>query len=161
GLKTALGRKVLTELLNGAAPAEVARQIPGCDALESPHPVLEAAGVGVDVLDVETLVCVLAAAGDDRDVQYVLGVRKGAVGVASIADENRILGNDWREVGSERASLQIGEHLVGGGTAAVAHDQDAVVLLGGEPLLGLASALSRGAANEPLGPLRRFADEGF
>jgi hypothetical protein len=69
--------------------------MPGCDALEWPHPVLEAAGVGVDVLDVEALVGVLAAAGDDRDVQDVLGVRKGAVGVASIADENRILGNDW------------------------------------------------------------------
>ena len=57
-------------------------------------------------------------------------MRKRAVGVASIADENGILGDDRCEVGSERSGLEIREHLVCGGAAAVAHDQDAIVLVG-------------------------------
>src|SRR5205814_7852334 len=52
--------------------------------------------------------------------------------------------------------------MVGGGTAAVAHDQDAIVLLGREPsLFRLAAALSWRPANEPLRPLRRLGDEGL
>ena len=79
---------------------------------------LEAAGIGIDVLNVEALVGVLTAAGDDRDVQDVLGWGSGAGAPYS----RHPWLHDWRQVGSERGSLKIGEHMVSGGAAAVAHD---------------------------------------
>ena len=48
----------------------------------------------------------LAATGDDRDVQDVFGVGESAVGITPVADENGILGNDWGKVGRERGSLE-------------------------------------------------------
>ena len=46
------------------------------------------------------------------------------------------------EIGGERWGLEVGKHLVGGGAATVAHDQDGIVFLGREPFLALPRAFT-------------------
>ena len=64
--------KSVAVTLDHAAPAEVARQVLRGDALEAGHPALEAALVGVDVLDVIAadgpLTFRLLLAGNRRDM---------------------------------------------------------------------------------------------
>src|SRR3954454_13005407 len=48
-----LGHDLLAQRLQSAAPAEVIRQVLGRDAMERTQPFLEAAVVGIDVVDVE------------------------------------------------------------------------------------------------------------
>ena len=74
--------------------------MPGGYAPERPEPRLEAARIGIHVLDVEAAIDVLATAGDDRDVQDALGVRERRVGIAAVADEHRVLGDDPRWLGA-------------------------------------------------------------
>ena len=87
-----------------------------------PQPALEAAGVGVDILNVEALVDVLATTGDERDVQDVLGVRKDRVGIASIGNQHSVFRNDRCEVGRERGRPEIMQNVIRRRAAAVAHD---------------------------------------
>ena len=89
------------------APTEIARQIFTRDAVERAQPALAAAHVTVDVLDVKALADVLAAAGDDGHMPDLLGLREGDVGIATVADEYCILGNDRCEIGGKRLGLEI------------------------------------------------------
>ena len=56
----------VSRTLDHAAPAEVARQVLRGDALEARQPALEAALIGVDVLDVIAFKGSLSLAGNER-----------------------------------------------------------------------------------------------
>ncbi len=78
----------------------------------------------------EPFVDVLAATGDDWDVQEFLGVREGNVGIAPITHEHGVLSDDQQQVGRERAGLEIAQNMVRDRAAAVADDENTVVLVG-------------------------------
>ena len=80
--------KVFGETFDGAAPAQIARQMPGGDAPEEPQPSFKAAGIRVHILDVEAAIDVFVAAGDDRNVQNILCMCERCVGIAAVADED-------------------------------------------------------------------------
>lgn len=103
--------------------------MPGRDAPERPEPRLEAAGVGVHVLDVEAAIDVLATAGDDRNMQDALRVREGGVGIATVADENGVFGDQGLQDLSGRRRREIVQDVIGRGAAAVACDQNDVVVI--------------------------------
>jgi hypothetical protein len=56
-------------------------------------PSFKAAGVGIHVLDVEASIDVLAATGDDGNVQNVLCVCERRVSFTTIADQHGIFGD--------------------------------------------------------------------
>ena len=66
-------------------PPEVAWQISGGDAVERLHPCLEAAVIGVDVLDMEDAVSNILASGDvDRLMSDADLTRNDAIGATGI-----------------------------------------------------------------------------
>ena len=78
--------------LNHAPPSDIAGQIGGRDTLEPRQPSFEPARVGVHVLDMEALIAVFAAAGDDRYMQDRVGMGEGTVGGAVTLSE---IGTIW------------------------------------------------------------------
>ena len=113
----------MAHAVDHAPPSEVVFEVAGRDAVEAAHPALEAADVGVDVLDVIAAVRVFAFAGDELDVEEPAGVGELAVGGATIADEQRILGNDRLQHACYCGALQIGEHRIRRRAVTIAHDE--------------------------------------
>lgn len=71
-----------------AVPAEIVGQVLGRDAAERLHPSFEAAGVGVDVLDVIDAEGPLARAGVERHVQDAALIGDAAVALGAVRDEH-------------------------------------------------------------------------
>ena len=90
-MKAALWREGFGEAFNGSAPTQIARQMPRRDAPEGPQPSFKAAGIGVHILDVEAAMDMFAMAGDDRNLQNILCMCEGGVGLATVADEDCVL----------------------------------------------------------------------
>jgi hypothetical protein len=96
------GCKSVAVTLDHAAPAEVARQILRGDALEARHPALEAALVGVDVLDLVAADSSLILAGNERHLGDAgLGCER-LIRPVTVGDEYGILGHDGLEVRTDR-----------------------------------------------------------
>jgi len=51
-LKTSRWRDVLDETINHSVPAQIAFEIPRCNAMKFHHPLFESAVIGIDVLNV-------------------------------------------------------------------------------------------------------------
>jgi len=144
-------REAFAVAFDHAPPSDIAGQIGGRDTLEPRQPSFEPARVGVHVLDMEALVGMLAATGDDRYMQDRVGMGKGTIGVTAIGDEHGILGNDWRQMSGEGQCGQVGKDRVGCCTMAVADNENTVVLVGGQArFFGLATALSGASPDKSL-----------
>ena len=71
--------------LDHASPTEVGRQVLGCDAVEGTQPAIQAAHVGVDVLDViDAVDHVVTLRGDNGDVLDASLARETAVDLGSV-----------------------------------------------------------------------------
>ncbi len=144
-------REAFAVAFDHAPPSDIAGQIGGCDTIEPCQPSFEPARVGVNVLDMEALIAVFAAAGDDRYMQDRVGMGKGTVGVAAVGDEHGILGNDRRQMSGEGRCGQVGKDRVGCCAMAVADNENTVVLVGGQArFFGLATALSGASPDKSL-----------
>ena len=104
----------------------------------------------------------LALFGDHGNMQHAAIVREGCERGAAVADEHTVPADDRIKCGLEGGALEVWQALIRGRFVPVANDEDYVVVVRrGVSLFGLAAALSRGPAGEPLRALRRFQDQRF
>ena len=109
---------------------------------------LEAARVGIHVLNLETLIDVFATAGDDRQMQDFLRVGERRIRMAAVGDQNGVFGDDWfQKLGRGRRG-EVVQEMIGRGAAAVARDQDCIVVVRRSArFLGLSAAFVWNQAN--------------
>ena len=140
--------KSVAVTLDHTAPAEVARLVLRGDVLEAHHPALEAALVGVDVLDVIAADGPLTLAGNERHLGDAGLGREHLIRPIAVGDEHGVLGHDGLEVRTDRFRTAVNEHRVGGLAMTVADDQNGIVLVGGKSwFLGLSAAFPGRPAN--------------
>ena len=114
----------------GASPSEVAWQVLGGDAVEAGEPLLEAAVVGVDVIDVE----VRRLGGWLSRGRHGVERNPGSAGesgnrLAAVADE-MIAGRDNAgEGGPDRSAVDLRQDGVEGRSLPVSGDEDGNVVL--------------------------------
>lgn len=56
-------------------------------------------------------------------------MREGGIGIATVAEENGVLGDQWLQDISGRGRLEIVQDVIGRGAAAAACDQNDVVVI--------------------------------
>ena len=106
--------------LDHATPSEIAREVLRGDAPKWTQPVLEAARVRVDILDVETVDDALAGPRDDLHVLDTARFGEADVGLAAVGHEHGIALDPRLQSGIERAALEVVEDVIAGGLVTVA-----------------------------------------
>ena len=132
-LDPALRRGLIAPGFESAPPAEIVGQVLGGDAVEAVEPLLEAAVVGVDVIDVQVRGFEGRLARRRHDMEGNFGLaREGGERLSAVADEVIVRGDDPgrapRRSKRCRAARQDG---VKGCAPSVAGDEDGnIVLIG-------------------------------
>jgi hypothetical protein len=120
--------EVVAPGFEGAAPAEVVWQVLGGDAVEAVEPLLEAAVVGVDVVDVQMRGF---GGGLSRRRHGVEGnssfAGEGGQRLAAIADERIAGGQDPRQHGGDRGAVGVRQNGVQPRALPVAGDEDGIL----------------------------------
>ena len=122
--------------LKETPPPQITVQVPGRHSIEPPHPPLQSAVVGVDVLDMENL---LLHPDTCLDIQGLVS-NSSLFGhrlecFAPIRTEERILAEDRYEGRSKMLGIKPLKHCIEGLPMAVTSDQNGD-LFGGKPRLG-------------------------
>ena len=120
------GSELISPGFEGASPSEVAWQVLGGDAVEAVEPLLEAAVVGVDVIDVQ--VRRLGGRLFPAKAWAVKGnfglAREGGQRLAAIADEMISRRYDARQHGGDRGAVVVRQNGVEGRPLPVAGDKE-------------------------------------
>src|SRR3954466_10864856 len=145
------------QCFQGPAPAQIVGEISGGDTMEAAHPFLEPSVIGIDVVDVKIgrLRAWLARGRQDVDRDRSLE-GEGDDGGTAIAAELVGRRDDTTEGGRDGRPVQLGQHRIDRGAAAVSRDDDRNLFGGEAPLGRLTASLARSTGNA--GPL---ALEGF
>src|SRR5712691_3580281 len=148
-LEAGLGVQGGSVALDHAAPAEVVRQVCGGNAVERLHPLLEAAVVGVDRLNVESAAGALARCRPHRFVPDPGLLREGPVGPRTVGAEHGVSGDDRAQHAADMLDAEAAKDGIGRRAGAIADDEDRDLLARHPALGGLAAAL----AGRPLKPV--------
>ena len=148
---------MLAPAFEGAAPAEVAWQVLGGDAVEAIEPLLEAAVIGVDVVDVQVRRLGSWLSRRGHSVEGNAGsAGEGCQRLAAIADEMICGRNDAGQRGGDRGVVVLRQYSVEGRTFPVAGDEDGNVVLIGARMPGRSASLTRLARQVGLAALEGF-----
>ena len=133
--------------VHAAEPAQVVVQVVGGNAVKAMEPLLEAAVIGIDVLDVNGALDMHACAGIDSVVGNSGVLRKVAVGRIAVAHQQRILGQDRLQCAAQLgfAHLPGSRDPVQGLPGAVSGHQNADQFAGQTRFARLATATARRA----------------
>ena len=146
----------------GAAPAEVAWQVLGGDAVETVDPLLEAAVVGVDIVDVQVGRRGSRLSRRRHGVKGDLGpAREGGQRLAAIPNEMICGRNDARQRRGDRGAVVVRQNGVEGRPLPVAGDEDGNVVLIGAGMSGRSAPPARLARQVGPTALEGFDDEGL
>jgi len=117
-------RKEAGEALQAPTPAQVIRQVLGCDTVEVGQPSFQPAIVGVDVLDMEGVVDHPNASADiDGLVSDIELLGQGDIDGATIGAQYGIVVEDRFQDGSHRLGIGARQDRIGRCRGAVACDQ--------------------------------------
>src|SRR3954451_14359931 len=145
------------ECFQGPAPAQIVGEIFGGDTMEAAHPFFEPSVIGIDVVDVKIGHLRAGLARGRQDVERDRSLEgEGNDGGAAIAAELVGGRDDTTKGGRDGRPVQLGQHRIDRGAAAVSRDDDRTLFGGEAPLGRLAASLARSTRNA--GPL---ALEGF
>jgi hypothetical protein len=145
---------VLAPGFEGASPAKVAGQVLGGDAVEAVEPLLEAAVVGVDVIDVQVRRLRGRFSRRGHSVEGNAGpAREGGQRLAAIPDEMICGRDDARQHGGDRSVVVLRQNGVEGRALPVAGDEDGNIILIRAGMPGYSAPLARlCAADRTNGP---------
>src|SRR5271165_654554 len=157
-----LGHDLLAQGLQSTAPAKVIGQVLRRDAMEGTQPFLEAAVVGIDVVDVEIGCLRVGLAGHWQDVGWDASpAGEGNDRGATVATEFVGCRDDTAKRRCNRHSVQFCQHRIRGRTMTVSCHENRN-LFGGNPALGRFAASLAGLARHAGSPaFERFQNEGF
>ena len=145
------GGQRVAEAFQASAPPEIVGEILGRNAAEAGHPALEAAVVGIDVLDVEGVI-------DDpnprAEIDGLLGDMglggEGTVDRGTVGTQHGIGVEDRGEHGAYALGGGLRKHRIGGVAATVTHDQYRDLFVGQTGLRRHPPAFSGRAREMPL-----------
>src|SRR3954451_7956341 len=143
------------ECFQGPAPAQIVGEIFGGDTMEAAHPFFEPIGIHVVDVKIGHLRAGLVRGRQDVDRDRSLE-GEGNDGGAAIAAELVGRRDDTTKGGRDGRPVQLGQHRIDRGAAAVSRDDDRHLFGGEAPLGRLTASLARSTRNA--GPL---AVEGF
>ena len=129
-------------------PAEIAVEVFRRHAVEPPHPSLQPARVGIDVLDVIDAPPPLALALHQADMQNALLVGEGAERLLPPStkiggDEDRVTSDQRTEQSGNGFFRAVVEDSIRGRLVSVARNQNGNLLFGQATLFGFATAFAR------------------
>lgn len=128
----------------GAPPAEIVGQVLGGDAVEAAEPLLEAAVVGVDVVDVQVRRRRRRLSRRGHRVEWNPGsAGEGGDRLAAVADEMIARRDDAGEGGPDRSAVDLRQDGVEGRPLPVAGDEDRNVILIKASMPGRSAAFAR------------------
>jgi hypothetical protein len=150
-------RGLIAPGFESAAPAKIVGHVLGGDAVEAIEPLLEAAVVGVDVVDVQVRRFGGRLSRRGHSVEGNAGsAGEGGQRLAAIADEVISRGHNPRQRGGDRGAVIVRQDSVESRALPVASDEDGNVVLIGARMPGRSASLTRLARQ--VGPT---AFEGF
>src|SRR5271165_4795116 len=157
-----LGHDLLAQGLQSTAPAKVIGQVLRRDAMEGTQPFLEAAVVGIDVVDVEIGCLRVGLAGHWQDVGWDASpAGEGNDRGATVATEFVGCRDDTAKRRCNRHAVQFCQHRIRGRTMTVSCHENRN-LFGGNPALGrFAASLARLTRHAGALAFERFQNEGF
>src|SRR5271166_3596197 len=157
-----VGHDLLAQGLQSAAPAKVIGQVLRRDAMERTQPFLEAAVIGVDVVDVEIGCLRVGLAGHWQDVGWDASpAGEGNDRGATVATEFVGCRDDTAKRRCNRHAVQFCQHRIRGRTMTVSCHENRD-LFGGNSALGrFAASLARLTRHAGSLAFERFQNEGF
>src|SRR5277367_3088959 len=155
------GGELVAPGFEGASPAEIVGQVLGGDAVEAVEPLLEAAVVGIDVVDVQVRRLRGRLSRRRHGVEGTRLCGRKRHRLAAVADEMIAGRDDAGEGGPDRSAVDLRQDGVEGRSLPVSGDEDGNVVLIKASMPGRSAAFARLARQVGPAALERFEDEGL